>query len=119
MNGNEVPKIPEFQGTVSLGYVNQVGPGELTAKASVTYRGEYQYRLFNNSRYDVTPDYTQVNLFLQYAPDNTDLTFSLSVTNLFDTTGVNSRFSDPYGSAQTYETYITPRQAIFSVGYSF
>lgn len=119
INGNEVPKIPEFQGTVSLGYVNQVGPGELTAKASLTYRGEYQYRLFNNSRYDVTPDYTQVNLFLQYKPDDTNLSFSLSVTNLFDTAGVNSRFSDPYGSAQTYETYIAPRQAIFSIGYTF
>ncbi|MBN8818857.1 MAG: TonB-dependent receptor [Sphingomonas sp.] len=119
INGNEVPKIPEVQGTVSVAYVNQVGPGELTAKASVTYRGEYQYRLFNNSKYDTTPDYTQVNLFMQYKPDDTDLTFSLSVTNLFDTNGVNSRFSDPYGSAQTYETYIAPRQAIFSIGYAF
>mgnify|MGYP001806792048 CR=1 FL=1 len=119
INGNRVPKIPKVQGMASVGYVNQVGPGELTAKASLIYRGEYQYRLFNNNAFDITPDYAQVNLFAQYKPDDTNLSLSLTVTNLFETDGINSRFSDPYGSAQTYNTYIPPRQFIVGIGYSF
>ena len=119
INGNNVPKIPDVQGTASLSYTNQVGPGRVTAKAQYLYRGKYQYRLFNESASDTTPDYSQVNLFLKYEPDNTKLSLSLTVTNLFDKAGVNSRFSDPYGSAQTYNTYVAPRQVFGSIGYSF
>jgi iron complex outermembrane receptor protein len=43
----------------------------------------------------------------------------VTVTNVFDTNGVNSRFTDPYGSGQISDTFIAPRQAIFSVGYKF
>lgn len=119
INGNNVPKIPKIQGSATLGYYNTIAGGELTAKATLIYRGEYQYRLFNNSIYDTTPDYAQVNLFAQYEPEGTKLAFSLTVTNLFDTAGVNSRFSDPYGSAQTYDTYIAPRQVLGTISYKF
>jgi iron complex outermembrane receptor protein len=119
INGNKVPKIPVVQGSVALTYTNKVGPGELTAKAQYLYRGEYQYRLFNTSSTDITPDYSQVNLFFGYKPDGSDVSFSLTVTNLFNKDGVNSRFSDPYGSAQTYDTYIPPRQVFASIGYRF
>ncbi|AJP74280.1 TonB-dependent receptor [Sphingomonas hengshuiensis] len=119
INGNDVPKLPKFQGTAAITYANQVGPGKLTAKAQIIYRGEYQYRLFNDPGFDKTPSYAQVNLFLKYAPDSTNLWGSLTVTNLFDKAGVNSRFSDPYGSAQTYDTYIPPRQVFGTIGYRF
>lgn len=119
INGNRVPKIPKVQGTASLGYQNQVGPGELTAKATLIYRGEYQYRLFNNNAFDNTPAYAQINLFGQYKPDGSNLLLNLTVTNLFDKAGINSRFSDPYGSAQTYDTFIPPRQFIVGIGYNF
>ncbi|PTQ11846.1 TonB-dependent receptor [Sphingomonas oleivorans] len=119
INGNSVPKLPDVQGSASLTYTNQVGPGQLTARAQYLYRGEYQYRLFNESAYDTTPSYSQVNLFLRYEPEDTNLNVTFRVTNLFDKDGVNSRFSDPYGSAQTMETYIPPRQFIASIGYRF
>lgn len=119
INGNNVPKIPKVQGSATIGYSNTVAGGELTAKATLIYRGEYQYRLFNNSIYDTTPDYAQVNLFAQYEPKGTNLAFSLTVTNLFDKAGINSRFSDPYGSAQTYDTYIAPRQVLGTISYRF
>jgi iron complex outermembrane receptor protein len=119
INGNSVPKIPKVQGTFGITYTNQVGPGQLTARAQYVYRGKYDYRLFNESAYDTTPAYNQVNLFLKYEPDDVNLTFSLTVTNLFDEEGINSRFSDPYGSAQTYNTYIAPRQLLGSIGYKF
>lgn len=119
IRGNSVPKLPTVQGTASLRYTNRVGPGELTAKAQMIYRGKYDYRLFNNGVTDQTPDYAQVNLFASYAPENTGLTLSITATNLFDTAGVNSRFSDPYGSAQTFTTYVPPRQVFGSVAYRF
>ena len=119
IKGNSVPKLPGVQGAASVRYTGQVGPGEFTAKAQVIYRGEYNYRLFNESSTDITPDYAQVNLFFNYAPTDSKLDFSFTVTNLFDADGVNSRFSDPYGSAQTYNTYIPPRQVLGSVAYHF
>lgn len=120
IKGNKVPKIPGVQGTFNLNYAGMVGPGEFSARASAIYRGKYQYRLFNNSAYDTTPSYVQVNLYIRYEPELVNnLSLSLLVTNLFDKAGINSRFSDPYGSAQTYDTYIPPRQFLASVGYRF
>ncbi|MCJ2182306.1 TonB-dependent receptor [Novosphingobium sp. 1949] len=117
--GNRVPKLPRWQGQAAVTWNDHVGPGELSARAQVIYRGKYQYRVFNEGSTDTVPDYTQVNLQLKYEPDDTNTTITLRVTNLFNTDGVNSRFSDPYGSAQVFDTYIPPRQAILSFGYKF
>jgi iron complex outermembrane recepter protein len=65
------------------------------------------------------PSYDVVNLFFKYEPDDSKVSASLSVTNLFDSAGLNSRFSDPYGSAQVTDTFIPPRQWIASIGYKF
>lgn len=119
INGKDVPKLPGFQGSASVTYTNTVGRGELMLRAQYMYRGKFFYRVFNDPFYDLTPSYDQVNLFAKYTLENVPVYFSASVTNVFDTVGVNSRFSDPYGSAQGFETYVAPRQAIFSVGYKF
>ncbi|MEN7538577.1 TonB-dependent receptor [Aurantiacibacter flavus] len=119
IDGNDVPKLPEWQGSAALTYNAPVGPGELTARAQYIYRGDFYYRVFNNPVYDFTPSYEQVNLYLRYDLDGPPLFTSVSVTNLFDKAGVNSSFSDPYGSAQGFRTYIPPRQVIFSVGFNF
>jgi len=56
---------------------------------------------------------------LKYEPEGTNTNITLRAINLFDRNGINSRFSDPYGSAQVMDTYIPPRQVILSVGYKF
>ncbi|MCT2400439.1 TonB-dependent receptor [Novosphingobium mangrovi (ex Huang et al. 2023)] len=119
IKGNRVPKLPRWQGTAAATWNGQVGPGELTARAQLIYRGKYQYRLFNDGAVDMTPSYTQVNLMAKYEPNGTNTNVTLRVINLFDKNGINSRFSDPYGSAQVMDTYIPPRQVILSVGYQF
>ncbi|WP_067734844.1 TonB-dependent receptor [Novosphingobium naphthalenivorans] len=119
IKGNRVPKLPRWQGTIAATYTGEVGPGELTARAQLIYRGQYQYRLFNDGAVDLTPSYTQVNLMAKYEPEGTNTDITLRVINLFDKNGVNSRFSDPYGSAQVFDTYIPPRQVILSFGYKF
>jgi iron complex outermembrane receptor protein len=119
INGNSVPKLPRWQGNLALTYSNEIGSGMLTARAQYIYRGDYQYRLFNDGAIDKTPSYDQMNLMLSYGFRNTGADVTLRVTNLFDDDGINSRFSDPYGSAQVMETYIPPRQVSVLLGYKF
>ncbi len=68
-----------------------------------------QYRLFNDGAIDKTPVLRSVNLMLSYGFRDTRADLTLRVTNLFDDDGINSRFSDPYGSAQVMETFIPRR----------
>ncbi|PNU06742.1 TonB-dependent receptor [Novosphingobium guangzhouense] len=119
INGNKIPKMPSVQGSAAVSWTGELGPGEFTARAQYIYRGTFQSRVFNTPVQDDTPDYSQVNLFASYAIADTGISVSATVTNLFDKDGVNSRFTDPYGSGQVSDTYIAPRQAIFSVGYKF
>lgn len=119
IKGNRIPKLPRWQGNIAATWNGEVGPGQLTARAQLIYRGKYQYRLFNEGAVDLTPSYTQVNTMLKYEPEGTSADITLRVINLFDKNGINSRFSDPYGSAQVMDTYIPPRQVILSVGYKF
>ena len=119
IKGNRIPKLPRWQGNIAATWNGEVGPGKLTARAQLIYRGQYQYRLFNEGAVDTTPSYTQVNTMLKYEPEGTSTDITLRVINLFDKNGINSRFSDPYGSAQVMDTYIPPRQVILSVGYKF
>ena len=51
--------------------------------------------------------------------DNTNLTVQFSVTNLFDKAGVNSRYTDPYGTFTTSQQFIPPRQVLGTVSYAF
>lgn len=119
INGNDVPQMPSVQGSAAASWTGQVGPGEFSARVQYIYRGKYTSRVFDFGDQDKTPSYQQVNLFASYALADTGLHVSATVTNLFDVNGVNSRYTDPYGSAQVFDTYIAPRQAIFSVGYEF
>jgi iron complex outermembrane receptor protein len=119
INGNDVPQMPSVQGSAAASWTGEVGPGEFSARVQYIYRGKYNSRVFDNGSQDRTPSYQQVNLFARYAFADTGIHASVTVTNLFDVNGVNSRFTDPYGSAQVFDTYIPPRQAIFSIGYQF
>lgn len=119
IKGMKIPKMPSVQGSAAVSWTGEVGPGEFTARAQYIYRGKFESRVFNRPVQDDTPDYSQVNLFASYAFADSGFSISATVTNLFDEDGINSRFTDPYGSGQVSDTYIAPRQAIFSVGYRF
>ncbi|EIZ81005.1 TonB-dependent receptor [Novosphingobium sp. Rr 2-17] len=119
IKGNKVPQMPSVQGSAAVSWTGEVGPGKLLARVQYIYRGKYNSRVFSNGDQDKTPAYSQVNLFANYDIGDTGFHVSATVTNLFDKAGVNSRFTDPYGSYQVFNTYIPPRQAIFSVGYAF
>jgi iron complex outermembrane receptor protein len=47
------------------------------------------------------------------------LRLSIAATNLGNVDGIAGRFTDPYGSGQTSNEFIAPRQYVFTAGYSF
>lgn len=118
-NGNRVPKLPGVQAQGSATYSWDMAGGHVTLRGEVVYRGSYIYRVFNNSDLDRVPAYTIFNAYVEYAPTNHPWKLSVSAQNLTDKTGINSRFSDPYGSGTTSVEYIDPRQVFGTVSVAF
>jgi iron complex outermembrane recepter protein len=118
-NGNEVPKLPHLQGSLNAGYTANFGRYDLLSRIEYIYRGPFQYRIFNDGALDKVGGYSQWNLFFQLTPPDRRFTFSLGVSNLFNVAGINSRYTDPYGTGQTSDEYIPPRQVIGTVAYQF
>ena len=118
--GNAVPKLPHLQGSANAAYTSQFYNYELLSRVEYIYRGAFQYRIFDDGGYDNVPSYSQWNLFFQLTPPwQTNLSFSLAVSNLFNKAGINSRYTDPYGTGQTSDEFIPPRQVIGTVSYQF
>jgi iron complex outermembrane receptor protein len=118
-NGNEVPKLPHVEGSLNAAYTAGLGAYALLSRVEYIYRGGFQYRIFNDGALDKVPSYGQWNLFFQLKPPVKQLSFSLAISNLFDKGGINSRYTDPYGTGQTSNEYIPPRQVIGTVAYQF
>ena len=119
IKGKTPPAMPALSGSFSASYKFDVPTGTLTPRVEVIYRGENWARVFNDPVLDKVPAYTVANFNIEYAPTNSKLRLDLAVTNAFDTAGVNSRYTDPYGVGQTSEQYIPPRQVIGTIAYSF
>ncbi|MBV8593265.1 MAG: TonB-dependent receptor, partial [Caulobacteraceae bacterium] len=119
IGGNVPPAMPKVSGSADLSYRFDVVGGSLTPRVEVIHRGAEWARIFNEPGLDRVKAYTVTNLDLEYRPANGRFTLSIAATNLFDTAGVNSRYVDPYGTAQTSQQYIPPRQVIGTIGVSF
>jgi iron complex outermembrane receptor protein len=119
IGGDTPPAMPKVSGTAWLSYRWDVGGGALTARGQYTYRGKMWARIFNDPFLDRVKSYDVADLYLEYVPHGSALRFSLAATNLFDKAGVNSRYTDPFGSGQTSQQYIAPRQVIGTVAYSW
>jgi len=65
------------------------------------------------------PSYTIANLHIDYQPNNSKWSYSLTASNLGDKGGINSRYTDPFGIKQTSDEYIAPRQIIGKIAYEF
>lgn len=118
-NGKKIPKLPGVQGSFAATYTAPVGPGELMLRGEVIYRGKFNSRIFNVPQFDTVPAYTIGNLMIQYQPDASPFTFSVTGTNITDKAGVSNKFADPYGSGTTSVEYIPPRQVFATVAYKF
>jgi iron complex outermembrane receptor protein len=119
VKGNKIPKLPGVQGQASATYTWAMASGTVTLRGELIYRGPFNYRLFAVAALDRVPAYTIYNAFIQYKPDGGNWTASISAQNLANKNGVNSRFSDPYGSGTTSVEYINPRQVFGTVDFKF
>jgi len=118
-NGNDVPKLPQWQGSLRASYTLNLGTQRLMMQLEYIYRGSFQYRVFNDGALDSVPSYDQWNLYLQLTPPGGHWGYSLGVSNLFNVAGINARYTDPYGTGQTSDEFIPPRQLIGTIGYHF
>jgi iron complex outermembrane receptor protein len=119
IGGNAPPKTPDFAGSLNVSYLLAAAGGVLTPRVEYVYRGASWSRVFEEPALDKVKAYGIWNLNLDYAPDDGNYTLSLTASNLLNKAGVNSRYTDPYGTFQTSQQFIAPRQIIGTIGYSF
>ena len=119
IGGNNLPFMPEWSGSANASYDFDIPWGMLTPRVEVVYRGDMWARIFNEPALDHVPAYTVVNLNLTYAPTASHFVFSLQANNVGDVAGINSQYTDPYGTGTTSRQYIPPRQVIGTIAYSF
>jgi iron complex outermembrane recepter protein len=119
VGGNPPAKMPSVLGSFDASYDLAIPTGTLTPRFELVYRGSYWARIFDEPALDKVPAYTMINLNMDYVPDNSGFKVSLLVSNLTNVAGVNSQYTDPYGTGTTSRQYVPPRQVIGSVSYKF
>jgi len=119
IGGNQPAKMPKLAGSANISYGFQAAGGTLTPRMEYVYRGALWSRLFAEPGLDRVKAYGLWNFNLLYQPDLGDYSLSLIATNLTNSAGVNSRYTDPYGTGQTSQEYVPPRQIMGIATYSF
>jgi len=120
LNGNTPPKLVDLTARLALTNTLDLADGAtLTSKFEYLYRGEYQYRVFNNPLVDTVPSYNIVNILFNYQFEYQRFNLGFGVTNLFDEDGVNARFSNPFGLLTTSEEFIPPQEVFITLRYDF
>jgi iron complex outermembrane recepter protein len=119
IGGHTPAKTPDLSGSVNVSYDFPIPTGTLTPRVEFIYRGSMESRIFAETSLDKIDSYGLFNLNLEYVPNNSNFTLSLTATNLTNAAGVNSRYTDPYGTGQTSEQYVPPRQVMATLAYSF
>ena len=119
IKGKSPPDMPKISGSVSGSYDFDTPFGVLTPRFQYVYRGSEWARIFNVAGLDRVRAYGATNFNLDFHPTGSNLRLSLTATNAFNVDGVNSKYTDPYGTGQTSQQYIPPRQIIGTVAYRF
>ena len=119
IKGKHPPDMPKISGSVNAAYTFDTPFGQLTPRAEYIYRGSEWARIFNDPNLDRVRAYGVTNFNLDFRPTGTKVRLSLTATNAFNVDGVNSKYTDPYGSGQTSQQYIPPRQIIGAIAYAF
>jgi iron complex outermembrane receptor protein len=119
IEGRSPPAMPSVSAQFTAAYRFDALGGALTPQVQFVWRGSEWARIFNEPSLDRVPGYGVVNLNLDYRPSGSALSVALTATNLFNIAGVNSQYTDPFGTGQTSRQYIAPRQVVVTLGYAF
>jgi iron complex outermembrane receptor protein len=120
IQGNEPPDMPNVSGSASISYRFTTPIGDFMPRAQVVYRGDEWARIFNVPALDRVPAYTVVNLNIDFIPAGNDhLRLSLTGTNVGNVAGINSRYTDPFGTFTTSNQYIPPAQIMGTIAWRY
>jgi iron complex outermembrane receptor protein len=119
VSGNMPAKMPNILASIAIQYDFDVPYGVLTPRVEYIYRGDFWQRIFNQPLVDHVPSYDLVNLNLEYIPTDTNWKIDFTVTNVTNSAGINSHYTDPYGTFTTSNQYIPPRQFLGMVSYKW
>jgi iron complex outermembrane recepter protein len=119
VQGKEPPDMPDVSGSVSASYRFDTPWGSLTPSVQVVYRGSEWARIFNDPTLDHVPSYTVTNLNIDFVPPGGHWRVSLTGTNVFNVAGINSRYTDPYGTFTTSNQYIPPAQVMGTIAWRY
>jgi iron complex outermembrane receptor protein len=120
IKGKQPPDMPQVAGSFAASYRFDTSIGTFTPRVQLVYRGTEWARIFNDPILDKVPSYAVVNLNVDFAPSANDhLRLSLAATNVANTAGINSRYTDPYGTFMTSNQYIPPLQVIGTIAYRY
>jgi iron complex outermembrane receptor protein len=120
IEGNQPPDMPNVSGSADISYRFTTAIGDFTPRAQVVYRGDEWARIFNVPGLDRVPAYTVVNLNIDFVPAGNDhLRLSLTGTNVGNVAGINSRYTDPFGTFTTSNQYIPPAQVMGTIAWRY
>ncbi|MGD0864708.1 MAG: TonB-dependent receptor [Rhizomicrobium sp.] len=119
IGGNPPAKMPTALASFDVSYDFNIGYGLLTPGVQYIYRGGFWARDFDEPSLDKVPGYSLVNLSLDFVPVNSAFKISLVASNVGNVAGVDSQYTDPYGTFTTSRQYIPPRQVVLNVAYKF
>ena len=119
LKGNDLPKIPDMVALVRLTHESDIaGQGLLTSSLTYHHRGDYFSRVFNGNR-DLVEAYDLVHLNFNYQPEDSNLSFSLNLQNLFDSDEISSVHTDDFFQGVTSFQLLPPRLVTLRVRYDF
>lgn len=119
LDGNALPRTPEWSGTVNLSRDFGLGSlGQLTLSVNYMFIDDMLVRPFDNPERDRVPSY---DLWGASAIWDIDDKWRLELTgsNLEDDDVLNNRFTDAFGVAATGDLLVPPRIVKFRVSYLF
>jgi len=119
LNGNPLPRTPEWSGTVNLSRDFGLGSlGQLSLSVNYMFIDDMLVRPFDNPERDRVPSY---DLWGASAIWDIDDQWRLELTgsNLADSDEINNRFTDAFGVAATGDMLVPPRIVKFRVSYLF
>lgn len=119
VNGNDLAKVPDLVALVRLTHEQDIaGQGVLTSSLTYHHRGDYFSRVFNSDR-DLVPAYDLAHLNFNYQPDDSNLSISLNVQNLFDSDEISSVHTDDFFQGVTSFQLLAPRVVTLRARYVF
>ena len=119
VRNNQLAKAPSFTANASLTHSATTALGELRTNIQYVYRGEYYHRIFNNDTTDLVDGYSVLNASSNLVASASPWILTLSVLNITDEPGVNSKFTDAFGVGATSVELIPPRQFLVRIQRQF